>query len=58
MHHFSQSEDELFDGCITPANQDWFIYSLYYLIWPVNLGYSYLKHLQPHNWKADSCGYK
>lgn len=40
------------------ANQDWFIYSLYYLIWPVNLGYSYLKHLQPHNWKADSRRYK
>jgi hypothetical protein len=40
------------------ANQDWFIYSLYHLIWPVNLGYSYLKHLQPHNWKADSRRYK
>jgi hypothetical protein len=40
------------------ANQDWFIYSLYYLIWPVNLGYSYLKHLQPHNCKIDSCRYK
>lgn len=40
------------------ANQDWLIYSLYYLIWPVNLGYSYLKHLQPHNWKSDSRRYK
>ena len=39
------------------ANQDWFIYSLFYLIWLVNLRYSYLKHLQPHNWKINSHRY-
>jgi hypothetical protein len=56
VSHQSIRRQVIFDYQL--ANQDWFIYSLYYLIWPVNLGYSYLKHLQPHNWKADSHKYK
>ena len=56
--HNNQSDTQEFDECTTSANQDWFIYSLNYLIWPENLRYSYLKHLQPHNWKTGSCRYK
>jgi hypothetical protein len=53
MYHISQSEDELFSGWQS-TNQDWFIYSLNYLIWTEYLEHSNVKHLQAWKRKTDS----